>query len=96
MSIGSKYPPAEPGIYLTSIKVRINLILEPIPEFEPIHISSYCLGDIEIKMVKVNDAYVVLQLNKKEKTGKSILCLGYEHADYVMEGCINQILPWIN
>jgi len=65
-------------------------------DIEPVYISSFCLKDIEVKMVRVDDAYVVLQMDKEKGTGKSILCLSYEHAAYVMEGCINQIRPWIN
>ncbi len=77
--------------------MRLTLILEPAFEVEPIHITSYCLGDVEVKMFRVDEfTYVVTRIDRKTRVGKSILCLSYAHADYVMEGCIKQLEPWIN
>lgn len=64
---------------------------------EPVRLSSYCLGDVEVKMFRIDDlTHVVTWINVKKRQGKSILCLSFEHADYVMEGCIEQLREWVN
>ena len=64
---------------------------------EPIHLSSYYLGDVEVKMFRIDElTHVVTWINMRKRSGKSILCLSYEHADYVMQGCIGQLQEWVN
>ena len=77
--------------------MRLNLTLEPTIRVEPVNLSSYCLGNIEVKMFGVDEfIYVVTQIDRGAREGKSILCLSYEHANYVMEGCIERLREWVN
>jgi hypothetical protein len=65
-------------------------------ETEPIFISGCKVGDIEIKKFKVDPYYVVMQLDNKKQTGKAITCISFDHAEYIMEGCIDRLTTWVN
>ena len=73
------------------------MFLEPVVEVEPVRVNSFCLGDVEIGMFRVNElTYIVTRIDRRTREGKSLLCLSYEHADYVMDGCIGQLREWVN
>jgi hypothetical protein len=73
------------------------MFLESVMEVEPVRIAAYCLGDVEIKMFRVDEfTYIVTRIDWRTREGKSLLCFSYEHADYVMDGCIGQLREWIN
>lgn len=73
------------------------MFLESVMGVGPVRIAAYCLGDVEINMFRVDEfTYVVTRIDRGTREGKSLLCFSYEHADYVMDGCIGQLREWIN
>ncbi len=69
----------------------INTASEFFLDEEPVEVTAYCLPDVEAKMVRVGDEYVVLQTDKVKRVAKGLYCISYLHADFVLEGCINNL-----
>jgi hypothetical protein len=51
----------------------------------------YRLSDVEAKICRVGDEYVVLQTDKTKRVGKALYCISYLHADFILEGCIKNL-----
>jgi len=66
-------------------------------EEEVVHIYSYCLPSVDIKMFRVDDfTYLVTQTSKLRRESKCLVCMSKEHADFIFDACVEKVRPWVN
>lgn len=67
-------------------------------EIQVEQVMAYCLPEVEVKIFKQDDFHwIVTRIDMvNPHLSKAILCISFEHASEIFDGCVDRVKIWKN